>query len=310
MIVSASRRTDIPAFYGPWFAARLRAGRARVPNPFNPRQVREVELTPEAVTAFYFWTKNPAPFLPHLDLLDGMGHRYVFLHTLNDYPAPLEPFLPPVRDRLQTFLALSGRLSPARVIWRYDPIILSDRTDAAYHAETFERLARALSGATERVIISIVSFYAKTTRRLNRLEGFAFDREAAGRPETGELLGRLAEIAGRHGMAISACADPADHTDLGIAPGRCLDGRLLERLWGVPGPFRKDPGQRKACGCAESRDIGMPDSCLHGCPYCYSTVSHEAARRRHARHDPGGEMLVPPEDRGEDSAGPRSPARA
>jgi hypothetical protein len=288
MIISASRRTDIPAFYAEWFLQRLRAGGCRVANPMNPRVVTAVSLRPEDVDAIVFWSKNPAPLMPHLDELDSRGFKYAFLFTLNDYPASLEPGVPAVADRLATFRRLAERLGPERVVWRYDPIVLSRTLDARWHAQAFDRLAAALRGHTRRVIVSVVDFYRKSERRLAALERRtldAFDRNPFALPEFPALIAGLTRAAAENGMAIQSCAEEDALRSLGVKPGKCLDDGWLWSALGIRVPPTKDPGQRPLCGCVASRDIGAPDSCLHDCEYCYATRSAEAALARHGRHD-------------------------
>jgi hypothetical protein len=294
MIVSVSRRTDVPAFYTDWFFHRLEAGRVRVPNPFNPNQVAEVDLRPQAVDCFVFWSKNPAPLLDRLDELDASHPRYYFLFTLNHYPAELEPGLPPVDRRLDLFRRLAGRLGPERVVWRYDPIVLSNRTDADFHRRTFQRLSKEVAGSTDRVIVSLISFYAKTRRRLAALApDHLFDQQAAERPETDALLSDLADMAAGRGMAMTACAAGRDIAHLGLTPGRCVDADLVNRLWNLNYPTQKHKGQRPDCGCAVSRDIGVNNTCLHHCAYCYAVTSPQAAKANYLRHDPRAETLIP-----------------
>jgi hypothetical protein len=294
MIISASRRTDIPAFYSEWFMNRLREGYCLVPNPFNPRQVARISLAPESVDAIVFWSKNPAPMLLFLPKLEGMGYRFYFLFTLNAYPKALEPHLPPLTERISTFIELSERFGPRRVIWRYDPIILSNRTDASYHRKTFEDLCQQLEGRTQMVIISIITTYRKTLRNLAHLEtqGYAFDKEPRRNPETEAILSHMAKTAAEHGLEIFACAEKRDYTHLGIRPSSCIDAALIRDLWGIQASFKKDPGQREHCGCALSRDIGMTDTCPHGCPYCYSNMNPEIALTRYKTHDPGSTALI------------------
>jgi len=296
VIVSVSRRTDIPAFYADWFINRVRAGFCLVPNPFNPKQVSRVGLEPEAVDMFVFWSKHPAPLIPRLDELDRLGYRYYFLYTLNDYPGPLEPNLAPLDERIALFQTLSARLGAERVVWRYDPIIVSNRTDYDYHRRAFGRLVRALEGHTRRVVTSTLQFYAKTRRRLEALEarGFRFDPEAAGRPEMMALLADLAGEARSRGLEMTTCAEARDLSEIGLRRGSCIDGALAERIWGLKLTARKDPGQRPACRCIPSRDIGVTDSCLHDCPYCYATVSEAAARKRFREHRPDQPALGGP----------------
>jgi DNA repair photolyase len=295
MIISASRRTDIPAFYSEWFMNRIHAGYCLVANPFNPRQISRVSLAPDDVDAIAFWSKNPAPLMPHLDELDAMGHRYYFQYTLCGYSAELEPHVPPVEERIATFRELAHRLSPLRVIWRYDPIVVSDYTDVDFHKRTFERIASALEGMTTRVVISLVDYYGKVRRNLKPLEGagWQFAEYTGAETESRDLLRWMAAAAQEHGLKIQCCSETVNLADLGIRPGKCIDDGLLNEVWGVP-LTTKDPGQRSACLCAISKDIGANDTCLHGCRYCYATNSLAAAAARRRQHDPHSPILVGP----------------
>jgi hypothetical protein len=294
MIISASRRTDIPAFYSQWFMNRLREGYCLVPNPFNPMQVGRIPLVPESVDAIVFWSKNPAPMLHFLPTIEDMGYRFYFLFTVNAYPRALEPNLPPLKERISTFIELSGRIGPRRVIWRYDPIILSNRTDASYHRKTLDNLCQQLAGRSKRVITSIITLYRKTLRNLVPLEkqGYVFDKEPRRNPETEVLFSHMATTAAEHGLEIFACAETRDYTSCGIKPSSCIDAALIRELWGTPVSSKKDPGQREHCGCALSRDIGMTDTCPHGCPYCYSNMNPEIALKQYKSHDPGSPALI------------------
>jgi len=288
LIVSASRRTDIPAFFSEWFMERVRAGFCLVPNPFNSDQVGQVSLLPEDVDAIVFWTKNPAPMLRRVEALDGMGYRFYFQFTLNNYPIELEPRVPPLAERIRSFDALSKMIGASRVIWRYDPIIISSVTDHEFHRATFRMLCQALSSLTRRVVVSIVDLYRKTERRLRSLEakGIRIEENAFESPSTDALMEDLAAIAKSFCIEIVTCAEKKDYTSIGIPPGRCIDGDLIEDLWHLHKSWKKDPGQRDECGCVVSKDIGMPDSCPHGCVYCYATKSGEVACQRYRGHDP------------------------
>lgn len=293
VIISASRRTDIPALYGEWFMNRVRAGWCVVPNPVNMKQISRVSLAPQEVDAIVFWSKNPAPMLAHLAELDSMGFRYYFQFSLNDYPRELEPNIPSLDERLRTFVDLSQRTGPIRIVWRYDPIILSDRTPVEFHRQRFSWIAEELRGATKRVMVSIVDFYQKTDRRLSQLEqeGFLFDRKAASSTEMVALLSDLATIAKKRDMEIFTCAEERDSAEIGVPPGRCIDQGLINRVWALNLQYRKDPNQRKFCLCMVSKDIGINDTCIHGCPYCYSTRDYSLALRRHSEHDPNSPAL-------------------
>ena len=293
MIISASRRTDISALYSEWFIKRVRAGWCQVPNPINYNQLSYVSLKPEDVDSFVFWSKNPTPILNYLDELDERGFRYYFQFTLNNYPEDFEPSVPSVEERIQTFRKISVRLGSLRVIWRYDPIIISNRTPPDFHRKKFLMIAKALSGLTKRVMVSFVDYYQKTDRRLSSLEklGFKFDRKAANSRYAWNLLKDLAAIARDHNMQIFTCAEERNFSKVGVPPGRCIDGELLRGLWSLSGHTKKDPTQRAVCLCVVSKDIGMNDTCVHGCPYCYSTRNLALAQRRYSGHDPNSPVL-------------------
>jgi hypothetical protein len=291
MIISASRRTDIPAFYAGWFMNRLREGFCMVTNPFNPRSVSRVSLASADVDAIVFWSKDPAPMLGHLEELDRRGYRYYFLYTLTGYPSFIEPGVPPLERGLETFRALSGRLGPGRVIWRFDPILLSTATPEEWITDSFGLIASSLRGRTERVIISFTHFYGKVRRRLGRLKeqrGIEC-RDAGCDPGlAGRIASRLAGIARENGMRPLSCAQKTDLSAFGVEAGSCVDAGLINSLFGTELSARKDRSQRKECGCAESRDIGQYDTCLHGCLYCYASQDG----RKAAGHDPRGAFLT------------------
>lgn len=293
MIISASRRTDIPAIYSRWLMNRIRTGWCVVTNPVNTKQVSWVSLSPDDVDGIVFWSKNPTPMLEHLDELDALRFTYYFQFTLNDYPRVLEPHIPSLNERLATFLKLSERLGSIRVIWRYDPIIISNTTPYSFHSDRFAKIAERLEGATRRVMVSVVDYYRKTDRRLSSLErrGFSFDREAASSPNMARLMTDLAETTIRYGMDIYTCSEERDFSHYGVPPGRCIDDRLLSKLLPTLISYPKDPSQRKFCLCVVSKDIGMNDTCIHGCPYCYSTKNYALAKRRHSEHDPNSPAL-------------------
>lgn len=293
MIVSASRRTDIPAFYTRWLMNRVRAGWCLVPNPLNSKQVSYVSLRPADVDAVVFWSKNPAPLLPHLDELDRTGLRYYFQFTLNDYAHSLEPGLPPFSDRIETFSCLSRHVGPYRIVWRYDPIVFSNLTTAEFHEDRFSAIADRLRGKSHRVMVSVVDFYRKTERRLAELEtesGFLFQRNVPISDIEG-LLKRLADIARRNDFDIFSCAEERDYSHVGVPPGRCIDERLIAKSWPLQLKYLKDRYQRASCLCEVSKDIGVNNTCVHGCPYCYATADCVTAERRHREHNPDSPVL-------------------
>ena len=282
VIVSASRRTDIPAFHVEWLVDCLRAGYVKWTNPFNGlRQYVSFART----HAIVFWTKNPKPILPYLGDLDRQGLGYYFQFTLNDYEAEgLEPNLSSLEERIETFRDLSGRVGRSKVIWRYDPLLLVDGLDADRLVERVARVAERLHRFTEKLVIAFADIerYVKVRNRLRR-----FGRGCR-EPSTEEMRAfaeKLVAVARPWGLAIATCAEAIDLGDLGIEKNRCVDDRLLARLFPDDaellrflGPEEtrhrlKDKGQRKECGCIVSKDIGAYDTCPHLCRYCYASSS-------------------------------------
>ncbi|MBN1149364.1 MAG: DUF1848 domain-containing protein [Anaerolineales bacterium] len=294
MIISASRRTDIPAFYAEWFIKRVRAGYCIVPNPFNPRQARRVSLAPGDVDVIVFWTRNPRPLFPYLGELDERGYRYYFHYTLMDNPRLLEARTPPVEAALETFRELAGRVGAQRVIWRYDPIIFSQVTLPEFHRRVYRRIAQALRGCTRRSVISILDVYGKIEKRMAQVaeQGAGLLPFDGAQAWFGELMRDLVAMAGENEMEIVSCAEPLDLEIYGIRPGKCVDDEYIQEVFGLEVVHDKDPGQRAACGCVISWDIGMYDSCTFGCQYCYATTSFERARRRREEHNPESPSLI------------------
>ncbi len=292
MIISASRRTDIPAFYTEWFMNRIRSGFCIVPNPFNARQISHISLKPEDVDAIVFWTRNPRPLFPYLTELDERGYRYYFLYTLMANPGLIDPGSPRVEDSIETFRDLSFLIGPKRVIWRYDPILFTSITGPDFHEGAYRHIARSLKGRATRSIVSIAQMYRKTRKRMSRLAEQGIEILPYDERMLSLLMGSLAQIAADNGMEIQSCADELDLQRYGISPGKCVNEELLSNEFGLRLEVAKDACQRKKCNCAASKDIGMYDSCLFGCVYCYATTSFERARENYRRHDKESPSLL------------------
>ena len=292
MIISASRRTDIPAFYAEWMVRRLREGYCAVPNPFNRNQVSRISLRPQDVDVIVFWTRNPRPLMPYLEELDSRGYRYYFQFTILGYPREIDRKSPPVAAAVRTFSELSERLGSSRVIWRYDPIVLTRFTPPAFHRDNFQQLAESLRNRTRRSVVSIVDSYRKTESRMRKLEGTSAAMQPPDAGEFERLMCALGELARVNGMDIVSCAEEIDLRPFGIRPGKCVDNEVIAEAFGVDVPGTKDPTQRNACGCVVSRDIGMYESCLFGCQYCYATKSFDKARANFQEHDPNSPSLL------------------
>lgn len=293
MIISASRRTDIPTYYSEWFFNRLREGYVLVRNPMNARQISRISLSPEAVDGIVFWTKNPVPMLSRLGELEP--YPYYFQFTLTAYGRDVEPNLPGKNGVLiPAFQELSRMAGRERVVWRYDPIFLSDRYTVEYHCRYFLVLAAKLGEYTEKCTVSFLDFYRSTARNMRSLH----IREMTAAQQR-EMMERFSEIAGEYGLYIDTCSEAISLEDLGVSHASCVDRERLERIGGYRLNVGRDRNQRKECGCAASVDIGAYDTCGNGCLYCYATDSPPRAAERVRAHRPDSPILfgtVGPED--------------
>lgn len=285
MILSVSRRTDIPNYYSDWFLNRIKEGFLYVRNPMNPRQISRVNLSPDAVDCMVFWTKNPAPMLERLDEL--RNYRYYFQFTLTGYGREVEPGLPDKRTALiPVFRQLSDRIGRHRVIWRYDPILFSGSYTPEYHLKAFREIAESLQGYTDRVVISFLDRYAKIQKNMEKLK--VIDRPEK---ELFALAEQLARIAEKNGMVIESCAERTDLREAGIRHGSCIDRELIEQLIGCRLDAAKDKNQRAECGCIESVEVGAYDTCLNGCRYCYANAGEAPVKKCRALYDVHAPLL-------------------
>ena len=279
MIISVSRRTDIPAFYADWFYNRLRAGYVLVKSPMNLHSVSKVRLTADVVDAFVFWTKNPLPMARRLDEL--AEYPYYFQFTLTGYGAEIEPGVPDKRRvLLPAFKDLAVRLGKKRVIWRYDPIFFSKKYTAEWHLACFEALAAELNNSTERCVISFMDSYRNAKRNAQQL-----DAVETGSEELYDFAGQLARIAAKYGLKLQTCAESMDLMALGITPSACIDKALLEDIGGFKLDVKKDANQRAECCCAASIDIGSYNTCPGVCLYCYANYNAPLVQTNIAAHN-------------------------
>lgn len=269
MIVSVSRRCDIPRFQFDRFMENLDEGFVDVVNPFNAAQVRRVSLLPQDVDFFVFWTRDPRAICERAEELENRGCRFYVMVTVTGYPSVLEPNIPPAETICAAMRELAQKTGKRRVIWRYDPVFLSSVTTGGFHRNKFSALARRLKGAVSRVIISVYDDYRNARRRLEALEKNGA-LEMTHNEDVNGLLAAIAETAAGAGMEIQSCAEGEYAAACGIKSGACIDGNLAAELWGIE-PGRKDKHQRPHCLCAQSVDIGRYSACPAGCVYCYAT---------------------------------------
>lgn len=288
MIVSASYRTDIPAFYAGWFLRRLRAGSCRVANPYGGGAY-EVSLTPDAVDGFVLWTRNLRPLLSDLDTVRRVA-PFIVQFTVTGYPRALETSVIAAEEAVGQLRELRRRFGPRASVWRYDPIVLTTEVDTAAHSTGFAMLARALKGTVDEVVLSVMHPYRKTRRNLDRAAGqHGFQWRDPPPEEKRQLLGRLAAIAAEHGIAPTLCSQP-ELLVPGLGEAHCIDAERLADVAQRPIAACAS-GNRPGCRCALSRDIGAYDTCPHGCVYCYAVADRARAVANFRSHDPEAPML-------------------
>lgn len=283
MIINTGQRTDIPAFYAPWLAERLKAGSVCVRNPYNPVQVSRYRLDPSVVDVIGFCTKNPAPMFPYMNLLKDYG-QFWFV-TITPYGRDIEPNVPDKHRLLDDFKRLSDAVGIQSISWRYDPIFISERYSAAYHLRAFETMASALDGYTETVVISFIDLYPKVRRN------FPKAREVT--QEQRLMLGKaMIDIAAAHGMTVKPCAEGDELAPYGADCSGCMQIRDYEKAIGKPLRAPKRKGARKECACYLACDIGAYNTCRHLCRYCYANAEAKRVLENSRLHDPESPFLI------------------
>lgn len=277
MIVSASRRTDIPAFYSDWFFNRISDGYVMVRNPMNIHQVSRISLSPNVVDCIVFWTKNAERMLNRLHLLTT--YNFYFQFTITPYGQNLEPNVPPKEEAILQFRTLSQLIGKSRVIWRYDPILLTSDIDFLYHDHYFRYIASNLAGFTSRCVISFIDLYKKCSRNLLGLK-----IENLTQKDMRNIAKSLSNIASEYNMQIVSCAEDINLSEIGIEHGKCIDDKLISEISGQELDIQKDKSQRRECGCVASVDIGAYNTCSHGCLYCYANFDSNIVKRNLSQH--------------------------
>lgn len=285
MIVSVSRRTDIPAFYSEWFFNRIKEGFVYVANPFNRKQISKVELTPKTVDLFVFWTKDAEPMLKRLDELKEFN--YYFQFTITSYRNDVEKSIRRKSDIIKTFKKLSKIIGKEKVIWRYDPILLNEFYTKEYHYKWFEKFCIELSDYTEKCVISFLDLYSKTKRNTKKL-----NLKEINKNDMYDIAERFSDIALRYNIKIETCSEEIDFSKYGIKKGKCIDDELISRIIKCPIKVKKDDTQREVCGCVKSIDIGEYNTCKHNCLYCYANFNYDTVEKNYSMHDSKSNILV------------------
>lgn len=285
MILSVSRRTDIPNYYSEWFLNRIKEGYVYVRNPMNAHQISKIILSPEVIDCIVFWTKNPEPMFSRLDELDN--YKYYFQFTLTSYGNDIERNVPhKKKSMIPIFQKLSHKIGKEKVIWRYDPIIFTDKYNVEYHLKAFEQIAKELHGYTSKCVISLVDIYVKNKRNMKALNPFFLTGD-----ELVSFGKEIAFIAGNHNIKVASCAETVDLSSCGIEHNCCIDKELIEKIIDCKIQADKDKNQRKECRCIESVEIGTYNTCRNGCRYCYANDSWESVSQNCELYDVNSPLL-------------------
>jgi len=287
MIISASRRTDIPAFYSEWFINRLKEGFVYIKNPRNPNRITNAYLSTDVVDCIVFWTKNPRPMLSKLDIIDMMGYPYYFQFTITPYGNNVEKMLPVKSEIMDTFKRLSDKIGKHRIIWRYDPVVVSKEYSVQYHVDTFGEMCDILGDYTNKCVFSFIDLYSKIRKNVKGVVDYEVNTL-----KMIQIAQGFSKIAKDHRLLLATCSEAIDLSIYGIEHSACVDQNMIENIIGCAIHAKEDTNQRPACRCIESIDIGAYDCCAHGCVYCYATTSEDKVRGNMRLHDPRLPLLL------------------
>ncbi len=277
-IISASRRTDIPAFHSDWLINAFKKGRMVWKNPFNPEQKKYIHF--DKTLLVVFWSKNPLQIIDKLDFFDNRGINYYFQYTLNHYPEYLEPGIPGLNDRIDMFRKIVDNSGKRNVVWRFDPIVLSDRINEKKIYDSILSIGKELKGYADRLMISFLQLYPKVNKRMKKAGG---QYKKMSNEEKVDIFKTIGNIGSQLGLEVMSCAEPLNMNSelgsIGIKKGGCIDPEIIKGLFNTDEVLmkhlekaKKDKGQRKECGCIESIDIGTYNTCKHHCLYCYANT--------------------------------------
>ena len=286
MLIFASGRTDIPAFYSEWFMNRVRAGFVDVRNPYYGEHVSRYKLTRDLVDCFIFCTKNPAPILPYLDELKSREIGMYFHVTITPYEKDIEPNVPEKSAVMDSFIELSKALGKDRVCWRYDPIFINEKYSVSFHIKAFRAMAEKLHDSTDRCIISFIDLYQKTKKNFPGVKEVSENDQKF-------LASSLSRIAFENGIKIESCAEKTDLTSCGVEPGACVSRETVEKAAGIH--LLSSVGKsnlRKHCICLPTNDIGAYNSCPHLCKYCYANYDARLVEKNFSLHNPNSTFLI------------------
>lgn len=282
MILNVSGRTDIVAFYTPWFINRLKEGYVDVKNPFNPKLISRINF--EEVDAIMFCTKNPLPILPYLERIEKPK---IFHITLTPYLKDIEPNLPPKTEIIEGIKRVSQIVGKDKTYVRYDPIFINDKYKIDYHIKMFERMCKSLDGYIEHIIISFLDDYKNVRKNKKILNPQTLTKEDY--KKIGENFARIAKT---HHMTVQTCFEEENLVEYGFIQEDCLGIELAKKLTGKEKHKKWKARAGGKCNCVEMVDIGAYNTCSHFCKYCYANYDENQVQRNQQKHNKNSSLLI------------------
>jgi len=250
--------------------------------------VSKISFSKEAIDCIVFWTKDPSKILKKIDKLNSYVKNYYFQITVNGYPKEIEKNVPPLETAINSFIDLSKKIGKEKVIWRYDPIILSDEFDAAYHIEKFNEIAEKLNRYTKRCVISFLDIYSRTAENLSHVN--YKDISESDMRDIGKKISESIKE-NKYNFEVYTCSEKVNLEEYGIKNGKCIDDKLISEIFNIDISDKKDKSQREECGCVKSRDIGAYNTCGNGCLYCYANFNDALRAKNIELHDPDSPLI-------------------
>ncbi len=282
MIINTGQRTDIPAFYSEWFYRRIQEGYVYVRNPYNPTRIRKYVLNPQVVDCICFCTKNPQPMLSKIDLLNE--YRQFWYITITPYDREIEPYVPLVKNVIQSFQELSLKIGKNKVNWRYDPIFINEKYTVEYHIKAFQYIAKHLSQFTNRCVISFIDLYTKTKENFPQVQEVPIHIQH-------QIVQEFSKIANFYHIQLYACLESKSFEQYGVICSGCMTKEVIEQALEIDLTI-KPSKIREGCVCLLGNDIGAYNTCLHGCLYCYANMNRNEVLRQSQHHNPYSPLLV------------------
>lgn len=283
MIINTGSRTDIPAYYSDWFYNQIKEGYVLARNPYYPEQVTKYRLSPDVVDIIIFCTKNPKPMLNRLIELDCF-QQFWFV-TITPYEKEIEPDVPKAEQVIESFQKLSRIVGADCCVWRYDPIFISEKYTVDFHVRQFERMAEALSGYTNQCVVSFIDLYEKTKKNFPKVKEVK-------RSEQELLIKEFVNIGNKNNIRIRTCCENPELEKFGADVSGCMTQQVLERAIGYRMKVPSRSPARAECNCMLGNDIGMYNTCGHGCLYCYANYDKKVVEQNMRRHNPKSPLLI------------------